>query len=352
MVVISDKIIEEKVELKEEFTVKTKKPKLSEDEMVSHEIDLIRNRKLGLKKNRIFFEKLMKKHIAGDRDYIICASGFEGEGKSRMVNQLGTELARCKTEEQKLHFLKSNVIYDPTGGELIKVLKNIKSKSILLVDEAQKLLYKRNYNTSERKNLNILFSTIREKNLIVIFCIPDFYDLDVYFRNWRVKTWIYIPIRGLAVVFKKSNSPFSKDKWEQKKNQKIIEHFEDIKNDGRLLGKTDIIYALRKLKSYGFEFGFDDWDSKAVKDMYHKYKDWGRTVPPEENDEEEKTEYEKNVKIAQELFLKGSTTQEISDLLGKSISSIRDYVRPVRNKKDVEEVKDEYNESDVVELTL
>ncbi len=268
-----------------EFTIKEKdgkKEKLTSEQLANRDIDIIRNKKLGLKKNRIFFEKLLKRHVRDDRDYMICASSFEGEGKSRMVNQLGSEITRCKTKEQKLHFLKANTVYDPTGGELIKILKSIKPKSILVVDEAQKLLYKRNYNSTERKALNILFSTIREKNLIVIFCIPDFYDLDVYFRNWRIKTWIYIPIRGVAVVLKKSNSPFSKDKWEQKKNQKIIEYIEETKNDGKLLSKTDILYALRKLKSYGFEFGFDDWDSKEVKEKYLQYKEWGSTKPPEE----------------------------------------------------------------------
>jgi DNA-binding CsgD family transcriptional regulator len=155
-------------------------------------------------------------------------------------------------------------------------------------------------------------------------------------------------------VFKKSNSPFSKDKWEQKRNQKIIEYLEDTKNDGRLLSKTGIIVALRKLKSYGFEFSFDDWDDPDVKAQYLQYKEWGSTTKPEAKSDEETSEIERNRKIAQTLFLKGSTTDEIAGILGKSISTVREYVHEVREKKKTEnkEVSEEVVEKSNKEFTL
>lgn len=332
---------------------KYEEKKVDEIEIANREIDIIRKKRLNLKLNRKFFEKMLKRHIKSDRDYIICASSFEGEGKSTLViKNIGFEIGRCDTTEKKLNFLKNNVVYDPTGGELIRVIKKIKPRSILIVDEAQRLLYKRNYQTSERKELNILFSTIRQKNLIVIFCIPDFYDLDIYFRNWRIKSWLYVPVRGINIVFKKSNSPFSKDKWEQKKNQKMITLIEDSANKGKLLSKTDMILALRKLKSYGLEFTFDDWEDPVVKEAYLKYKEWGSTIPPEEQETIELSESEKDKKVAQALFLKGSTTKEIADIIGKSLSSVRDYVRPVREDLKEKEKKSEDSGSDIKPIVL
>jgi len=333
MNILGGSLEDKEPEIKVSKEIKKKvKEHLDDTALANREIDIIRGKNLTLKQNRIYFEKMMRKHINSDRDYIMCCSSFEGEGKSRCVNQLLSETVRAKTKEQKLNFLKHNAVYDPTGGELIKLLKKIKPKSVVWVDEAQKLLYKRNYQTAERKDLNILFSTIREKNLIVIFCIPDFYDLDVYFRNWRIKTWIYIPIRGLAIVFKKSNSPFSKDKWEQKKNQKVIEILEETKNDGKLLSKTGIIKALRQLKSYGFEFNFQDWEFPEVKEQYIQYKEWGGLTKPNKEEEIEMKEFEKNKKIAETLFLKGCKVNEIAKIIGRNERTVYDYVKSVREK--------------------
>lgn len=318
------------------IVIKSKKESHSEDiERINREMSIIKRKRLGLHKNRKFFGKVLKRHIKTDRDYILACSGFEGEGKSACVVQIGMEINRCTTAEEKENFLKNNIVYDPKTSEFISKVNKAKKYSVIIVDEAHELLYKRNYNTKERKDLNTLFSKIRKKNLIIIFCIPDFFDLDKYFRNWRIKTWIYVPTRGIGIVLKKSNSPFSEDKWEQKRNQKIIDRLEDTKNKGQLLNKTEIIFALRKLKSHGLDFAFNDFDP-VVKEKYLQYKEWGGIEDPEikEKRELEEKDEKRKVKerIAQELFLTGKTTNEISDIMGISIKKVRDLVRPAREE--------------------
>jgi hypothetical protein len=175
-------------------------------------------------------------------------------------------------------------------------------------------------------------------------CIPDFYDLDKYYRQHRVKTWFFVPIRGLVLVFKKSNSPFAEDKWEQKRNQKMIDSLEEMQNQGKLFDKTDMVLALRKSKSYGLEFTFGDFDP-AIREIYEKYKEQGGPTPKNvEETMDNKTKIRAD--IAKKLFLSGSDVNTISTVVGVSPATIRGYIKVEMKAKKEEDINKKKEEAE------
>ncbi len=272
--------------------------------LINKDIEKQRKKSRDTVKNRSFIVNLIRNHTKNDYDYVVCCSGPEGEGKSATVINLAIQVMGLKTRKRKLKFIRENIIYDPTGKDLVNKINSAKDGSVIIIDEAMGAIYKRNYNSAIQKTLNILFSKIRRKNLVIFFCIPDFFDTDKYFRQHRIKSWFYSAMRGLCVVFKKSNSPFSEDKWYQRANQRAIEMVEMDDLGNKLANKSEIVKILRRIKNYGIEFKTNDFDPD-IKETYLQYKEWGGTKPPEDNPEDQLEKlpaFKKNASI--ELYKK------------------------------------------------
>jgi hypothetical protein len=283
-------------------------------------------------------------------------------GKSAAVIHLGMEIMGCKSELSKRRFLTNNVVYDPTSNEMRTKIKMAKKGDVIIIDEAMKALYKRNYNTTTQKSLNVLFSTIRKKNLIIFMCIPNFFDLDKYFRTHRIKTWVYVPLRGRGIVFKRSNSPFADDPWEQRKNQQLLEEMDDS-NYGKMADKIQIVKNLRKLKSYGIEFDFNDFE-KEVKELYTKYKWWGGTEPNAEAEEYSDVS-EKDLKMfkaetsimdtVSNLKNLNYKTKEISKIMNMTPEKIKSILKKLKDNKlkeqivNVKKIEEEFETNKLVD---
>jgi hypothetical protein len=314
----------------------------------------IRNRKffyLSASRTSIKLEKDIGKEVYGitvsSPSHWYITDNFmitKNTGKSAFAIEMAMKIKGVETTEDKLKFMEYNVIYDPSSHDFFEKITNCKNYEVFVIDEAMSALYKRNYGTGDIKKLNILFSKIRKKNLILFMCIPDFYDLDKYYRQHRVKTWFFVPIRGLVLVFKKSNSPFAEDKWEQKRNQKMIDSLEEMQNQGKLFGKTDMVLALRKSKSYGLEFTFGDFDP-AIREIYEKYKEQGGPTPKNvEETMDNKTKIRAD--IAKKLFLSGSDVNTISTVVGVSPATIRGYIKVEMKAKKEEDINKKKEEAE------
>jgi hypothetical protein len=222
--------------------------------------------------------KMIRKRLKTDRDLVIIVSGDEGEGKSRFVLEL------CKLIYPNFD-IEKNICYKGLT-EIKEKFENSSKYSVLDIDEAMKHFYKRGWNTVDRRNLNILFSRVREKNIATFMIIPNFWDIDPYYRNHRVKLWIHIVTRGLIIVSKKDRNPYSIDKWHQRDNEKIIKRFLYRKLDNMEL----LIQGMAKTQNFVYALRFEPKDEE----LWNKYMEVKNKYI---KDEETETVEEKNKKV-------------------------------------------------------
>lgn len=205
--------------------------------------------------------KIIQESLKTDLDSVVAVGGIEGSGKSTL------SILLCRKLDDKFR-LDRNVIFQPTVSVVTKKIYGLPRYSPISIDEAMRTMYKRNFATTESKTQALIFSMCRKQNKPIFLNIPNFFDLDSYYRNHRVRVWIFIPKRGLAMVLMKDPSPFIADPWHQKENQKIMERI--MKKDKFNIGK--LIQALRTTRNYVYEFEFPDLDDKT-KILYKHYAD-------------------------------------------------------------------------------
>lgn len=197
----------------------------------------------------------IKQRVRAENDIVMAVSGPEGSGKSTLAIKLGMALDDAYSQDN-LKWIDQNIMVNP-DVELLqnKILKDLPPHSYVCVDEGMRVVYKRDFGSFENKFLAKLFSVSRKCKKIVSICIPNFRDLDSYYRNHRIKLWWYVPERGRAMVFKPSPSPFCDDPWNIQENEKLFR-----KALGRKayadFGTEEVIQGLRKTKNYVMDFSF------------------------------------------------------------------------------------------------
>lgn len=213
-----------------------------------------------LEDNLITFANILKKRAERDWDATVAISGEEGVSKSTLAFWLGQEI------DPKFEFERNELF----AVEIKDILEKITDPKIraIIGDEAIKWLYKRNWQTRGQTFINQLYTLCRKENKITILCIPRFVDLNEYFRNHRVKYWIYCIHRGLAVIFIRDWSPFTiKDPWWMNDNQKRIENMKGWKN----LDIKKKIKMLSRCRGYLMVIGYPDMPDD-VKQRYKEVK--------------------------------------------------------------------------------
>ena len=166
------------------------------------------------------YKKLVKdirSHVRGNNDVIICVDGREGLGKTKMgVFKFAMDL--------DTHFnWRTQVLLRPTPETLEKTIFAVPKYSVVLVDEAMDILYKRRSGTSENIGIVQLFARVRKFNRIVILILPDFNDLDLFFRKRRVQVRAKIITRGLGYFAIARDFEGMPDPWFTDFNSKIAE---------------------------------------------------------------------------------------------------------------------------------
>lgn len=183
--------------------------------------------------------------LASDRDCVIAVSGVEGEGKSTYSMEQAMKINGPK------FMLKRHFIYSPY--EVRDRIRQMHGEAVT-IDEGMEAFYKRNWNTQNNKLLNMIFSMCRKQNLAVLINIPNFWDLDPYYRNHRIKLWIFVVVRGRAVMFAPDPNPFAEDRWHRYENWKIIS--KKVKSSWE--SPEAILAALRRSPNYVADITFSD----------------------------------------------------------------------------------------------
>jgi hypothetical protein len=190
------------------------------------------------------------------RDCPIAVTGYAGEGKSVLVKQI------ANAYDRRFNFDR-NFIY---GREELKRKIDELPPSALCVDESMNVLYKRDWGTKGQKEVIKLLDLCRFKKHTIIFTQPTFTALDSHVRDFRLRLWIYVIMRGLAVVFRPIRGISYEDPWFLRENNEIINKY--IKKLGEIEGRIEGCYHSKNF------LAFIRWDdiSKEEYEIYEEVK--------------------------------------------------------------------------------
>ncbi len=129
-------------------------------------------------------DKVKKRVLTKDRDWVLVIDGEEGVGKSVLAQQVGKYLDP--------NFGIRNIVFN--SDEFLKKIKDPKTKpgTTIVLDEAFSAASSRASLSEVNRAMIGVATEMRQKNLFVILCIPSFFDLDKYFALWRCRALFHL----------------------------------------------------------------------------------------------------------------------------------------------------------------
>jgi len=253
----------------------------------------------------------IRSRLRNDLDVVIAVTGDEGLGKSTLAYQLAKRIDGDFDVEK-------STVYNPTYEEVKDKIVGLPKYSAIVVDEAVKTFYKRNFAHKSQIFLNQVFAICRKANKAVILCMPAFSDFDSFFRRRRILIWIHIVTRGGFVCFVKDKSAFAEDCWHQKENDLLFRESFGSKKFFQAR-PSHLVRAYRKSSNYFFSGEF----KKMPAEDSRKYLALAESVKYELSLETEATRKEVDrqmlVRAVVALYRKfGMNQLEIGQLLGAS----------------------------------
>jgi len=161
------------------------------------------------------FVSILKRRVHKDWDAVVGITGEEGSSKSTLASWLVYEgcLFEGLSEEEALKKFVEYTIFSPNQDRVQEQITQSERYSIINADEAIKILYKQNWASPIQKFLNMFYALCRQENKISVLCMPRFLDFNEFFRNHRIKFWVHVLDRGVAVIMEKDWFPSSDDPW-------------------------------------------------------------------------------------------------------------------------------------------
>lgn len=269
------------------------------------------------------FAKLILSILKSDRDVTVAVGGFTGEGKSTFSTLLGKEYLQIQEKEFSFNCMtwSRQEFLDWINGtdkSDVDPVTNLKDKqlpeySLIVSDELFRMFYKRTWYEGDQIDAISTLNTCRDRHLLIIGNVPNFWDLDSGFRN-RVRYYVYIYKRGVAWVFQQENNPFNEDKWNMKQSCKTFRH-----NRGPY-----------KLPNFVCQIKFPDWDDQE-KEEYYKIRnekrlqmlDEGKTVI----DKQHRVRKQRDELIRYVKNLGYVDFETISKITGIGVTGVREIIK-------------------------
>lgn len=168
------------------------------------------------------FGKLSSVRFKRMRDMVIAIDGGRGSGKSTLAYELAERNAK---ETGTVFDPMQHVIYDiDEFFEYIDGEKQLPPNSAIIIDEAVNIAFSKTWYSQQQIALVKLLNTCRDKFLLIIFCLPNFWDLDGGVRNlidYRIKVQADPKFQGMSTIYKASDADFTADKWFKAANEKL-----------------------------------------------------------------------------------------------------------------------------------
>ena len=229
---------------------------------MSIEVEPLTLRQLG--------KDIRKERLEKDGDASIGICGGEGVGKSDVQCQLGLAI------DPKHFDVEQNIVYSPSH-EMVreKIMNVLPPLSAFGIDEAITVAYKRLFQAKSQIFMNVAYTQCRDHNIASLFCMPDFFDFDKYWRDHRLCLWIQLLDRGHGVIFSKDWNPFTTDKWNIKYNEKFIIDAVGRKKVHEIMIEERISMLLRSKNCIGW-FTWDAMktsEDEILRNMWIRYKE-------------------------------------------------------------------------------
>lgn len=205
---------------------------------------------MGLIDKELFCKSILIR-LMDDRDRHLGISGPEGEGKSVMAWDLAQTVdSDFDVEEQTIFSI----------NEVKGKLRRLKKYKALILDEGLEIFYKRNWNSKEQKKAIKTISTIRQRNLFLIYCAPRFSDLDEQLRNWRIRLWVRMTSRGRGLVYSYDKRKLVGDPWYLESHKlRLKRTYKGVIQCNPMPKPVDKIY--RRIKDEAFEKAQEDGEN-------------------------------------------------------------------------------------------
>lgn len=205
---------------------------------------------------------LIHKRVRTNRDFYLAISGAEGEGKSSLSIILGFLI-------DPNFSLEKNVLYSPNIEEMMlkmnwrKIISQggtpppdaLPPYSVLVIDEAIKVLFKLEQWSGVQRFLKKLFALARTENKIIILNIPSFQDMGSGFRA-RMNNWLHVEKRGLCTIEARSKNKYATDPWSMDDNKKNYEKYTARKKYVSISDLDNIKIFSKISKNYVTAFSF------------------------------------------------------------------------------------------------
>ena len=157
--------------------------------------ELLKDYLKNVDENLKYFCKIIRKELRESRDEVIAITGYPGLGKS----QLGVVIGVLVDYEYTFF---NNICFIPTSKEIEEKYLSLPMYSVLHIDEASRGIHKHKWHDKIQQKLNELYDTDREGHyLCTILIMPRFQNFAENFRNFRIKYWINIIDRGIAIYW-------------------------------------------------------------------------------------------------------------------------------------------------------
>ena len=129
-------------------------------------------------------DKIKRRVLTKDRDYVCVIDGEEGVGKSVTAMHLASYFDP--------NFCIDNICF--TADDFIKIIRdpNTRKGTAIVMDEAFASANNRASLSEVNRAMIAVATEMRQKNLFVIMVIPSFFDLDRYFALWRCRSLFHL----------------------------------------------------------------------------------------------------------------------------------------------------------------
>lgn len=134
-----------------------------------------------------------------DRDHVTVIVGKEGKGKST----LGINIAGMVSD----NFSIKHICYEPEDF-VAQLRSDIPKGSTLQMDEGALFLFSRDAMGNDSRTIVRLLTIIRQMNLHIIICVPNFWIIDKYVREHRVDAVFHVTERGSYTGIISEGVPF------------------------------------------------------------------------------------------------------------------------------------------------
>ena len=203
-----------------------------------------------------------------DMDALVGITSFKGLGKTTLGAQIG--IHHHKKYMDKPFSFERNMAYD--NDDVKKKINELPHYSALLCDEAVRFALGEDWGKGESKDLKKLFTQIRTKHLLIIFCLPDLWWTDRKYREGMMAFWLHVLTRSRAALFAPDLRPGIDDRWGKRELHEKIKPYnwftanEKIEREFKKLRACIDIMAFPKIPQEQYERYLKIRDSHVYED--------------------------------------------------------------------------------------